>query len=367
MNTKAIIPHFLLALLISLAGCKSESRQEQSQSYPAIKASSRPVEITESYSASIQGRQDIDIYPQVAGKIARLCVKEGERVGKGTTLFVIDQVPYQAALRTAIANVRAAEAQVETARLDYTSKQELFKENVISEYDLSMAKNALAVANAALEQAKAHEVDAQNSLSYTEVKSPADGTVGTLPFRVGSLVGPDMPRPLTSVSDNNEMYVYFSMTENQLRTLVRQYGSPEETIKQMPSVALQLNDGSRYDAGGRIETISGMVNDKTGTLQVRAIFPNDKKLLWSGGIGNIIIPRTIDNAIVIPRSATVELQDKMMVYRVVDGKTSATFIKVLQLNDGKNYVVTEGLSAGDVIVSEGAGLLQDGMEITIKE
>ena len=139
-------------------------------------------------------------------------------------------------------------------------------------------KNALAVAKRRIGAGKsARGLTRRNSLSYTEVKSPADGTVGTLPFRVGSLVGPDMPRPLTSVSDNNEMYVYFSMTENQLRTLVRQYGSPEETIKQMPSVALQLNDGSRYDAGGRIETISGMVNDKTGTLQVRAIFPNDKK------------------------------------------------------------------------------------------
>lgn len=199
-----------------------------------ITVSAGPVEINESYSASIRGRQDIEIYPQVSGKITELCVTEGQKVRKGEVMFVIDQVPYQAALRTAIANVHAAEAQVETARLDYTSKQQLFAEQVVSEYDLSTARNALAVAEASLEQARAQETDARNNLSYTEVKSPSDGVVGTLPYRVGALVSASLPQPLTSVSDNSSMYVYFSMTENQLRALLREYGSPDSLIRKMP-------------------------------------------------------------------------------------------------------------------------------------
>lgn len=357
------------AILFAVAGLVSCGNVEQSgeQAYPVMTVSTDSVTIEESYSASIQGRQDIEIYPQVSGTIHRVCVKEGQRVHKNELLFVIDQVPYIAALRTATANVRAAAAQVETARLDYDSKQELFRENVVSEYDLSTARNALAVAEAGLEQAKAQETDARNNLSYTEVKSPSDGVVGTLPYRIGALVNPSMTSPLTTVSDNKEMYVYFSMTENQLRSLLRQYGSPEEVISRMPTIRLRLNDGTLYENEGRIETISGVINRQTGTVSVRGVFPNEKSLLISGGIGNVVIPRTEKEAVVIPQAATYELQDKLFVYKVSDGKAVATQLTVERIHDGKEYIVRDGLRAGDVIVSEGVGLVQDGMEITVKK
>lgn len=357
------------AILFAVAGLVSCGNVEQSgeQAYPVMTVSTDSVTIEESYSASIQGRQDIEIYPQVSGTIHRVYVKEGQRVHKNELLFVIDQVPYIAALRTATANVRAAAAQVETARLDYDSKQELFRENVVSEYDLSTARNALAVAEAGLEQAKAQETDARNNLSYTEVKSPSDGVVGTLPYRIGALVNPSMTSPLTTVSDNKEMYVYFSMTENQLRSLLRQYGSPEEVISRMPTIRLRLNDGTLYENEGRIETISGVINRQTGTVSVRGVFPNEKSLLISGGIGNVVIPRTEKEAVVIPQAATYELQDKLFVYKVSDGKAVATQLTVERIHDGKEYIVRDGLRAGDVIVSEGVGLVQDGMEITVKK
>lgn len=362
IKTKAVV---LLAMtgLVSCAGGEYYGEQ----TYPVLTVSTDSVTIEESYSASIQGRQDIEIYPQVSGTIRRVCVKEGQKVHKDELLFVIDQVPYIAALRTATANVRAATAQVETARLDYDSKQELFRENVVSEYDLSTARNALAVAEAGLEQAKAQETDAHNNLSYTEIKSPSEGVVGTLPYRIGALVNPSLTVPLTTVSDNGEMYVYFSMTENQLRSLLRQYGSPEEVISRMPSIRLRLNDGTLYENEGRVETISGIINRQTGTVSVRGVFPNEKSLLISGGIGNVVIPRTERGAVVIPQSATYELQDKLFAYKVSDGKAVATQLTVERIHDGKKYIVRDGLRAGDVIVSEGVGLVQDGMEITIKK
>ena len=163
-----------------LCACGNNGQGEYGQqAYPVITVQPDSMTINESYSAAIRGRQDVDIYPQISGTITKVCVREGERVSKGKVLFVIDQVPYRAALLTATANVHAAEAQVETAQLDYTSKEALLRENVVSEYDLSVARNTLSVAKAGLEQARAQETAARNNLSYTEVKSPSDGVVGT--------------------------------------------------------------------------------------------------------------------------------------------------------------------------------------------
>lgn len=325
------------------------------------------VETVEKFPATIRGRQDVNIFPQVSGTIQRVCVKEGEKVRKGQSLFIIDRVPYEAALRTAVANVHAAEAQVETARITFESKQELFRQNVVSEFDLSTARNALAVAQASLEQARAEETNARNSLSYTEVKSPADGVVGTIPYRVGALVGPTSAQPLTTVADNSEMYIYFSMSENRLQELVMRYGSLDRTINNMPVVRLQMNNGTLYTEYGYIESISGVLNPETGSGSLRAVFPNPNRILFSGGTGNVVIPQHLENAIAIPQDATYELQDKIFVYRVIDGKAVATRIEVSPIHDGVNYTVTKGLTVGDRIVTTGVGLLNDGDEIKVND
>ncbi len=365
MKQKLSIAALLLAAC--LGSCREAAAPQQQIGYSVLTVEPSTVTLTESYSASVRGRQDIEIYPQVSGTIQRVCVKEGEKVRRGQSLFVIDRVPYEAALRTAVANVHAAEAQVETARITFESKQELFRRSVVSEFDLSTARNALAVAEASLEQARAEETNARNSLSYTEVKSPADGVVGTIPYRVGALVGPTSAQPLTTVADNSEMYVYFSMSENRLQELVMRYGSLDRTIENMPAVRLRLNDGNIYAEEGRIESISGVLNAETGSGSLRAVFPNPNRVLFSGGTGNVVIPRRLENAIAIPQEATYELQDKIFVYRVVDGRAVATRIEVSPIHDGVRYTVTKGLSAGDRIVTTGVGLLNDGDEITITD
>ncbi len=323
-------------------------------------------EIPTNYSATIRGRQDIDIYPQVSGTIWQLCVNEGQNVSKGQTLFIIDQVPYKAALQTAEANVAAAEASVATAQLTYDSKKELFARKVVSQFDLSTAENNLLTAKAQLAQAEAQRVNAANNLSYTVVKAPSNGVVGTLPYRVGALVSASMPQPLTTVSDNSTMYVYFSMTENQLLSLTRRYGSIAETLKNMPDVQLQLNDGSMYDLSGRVESISGVIDTSTGSVSLRAAFPNPDGLLHSGGSGNVILTSTFKDCIVVPQAATFELQDKVYVYKLADGKAASAMIGVEKISDGKEYIVTSGLVPGDVIVAEGVGLMREGTPIRAK-
>ena len=174
-----------------------------------------------------------------------------------------------------------------------------------------------------------------------------------------------MPAPLTTVSDNSTMYVYFSMTENQWLRLARQYGSKEKALQEMPSVALILSDGSRYEKEGRIETVSGVIDPQTGTVSIRAAFDNASRLLTSGGSGNVVLQKTIEGALCIPRTATFEIQDKVFVYRLADGKTAATQIQVSRLNGGKEYIVEKGLNAGDVIITEGVAMLKDGETVSI--
>ena len=172
-----------------------------------------------------------------------------------------------------------------------------------------------------------------------------------------------MATPLTTVSDNSSMYVYFSMTENQLLSLIRQYGSVDEALAEMPEISLRLNDGSTYGEKGRIESISGVIDTQTGTVSVRAVFPNKSRLLFSGSSGNVLIPSVYEGCIVIPQEATVRYQDKVLVYKVVDGKAVSALVTVADVDDGREYIVKDGLSVGDEIVAKGAGLLRDGMQV----
>lgn len=318
------------------------------------------------YPAAIRGKQDIEVYSQITGKIVEVKITEGQKIQKGQPLFIIDQVPYKAALQTATANLSAAKAATATAQLTYEGKLELFNNKVVSSYELKTAENALLSAKARQEQAMAEEYNAKNALSYTVVSSPVDGVAGNIPYRIGTLISPDMDLPLTTVSDNSEMYVYFSISENKLLSLVRQFGTMEDMLQEMPPVSLKLNDNSVYSQSGRIESVSGVIDPKTGTVLLRAVFPNPSGLLHSGGSGNIIIPQHIDRALVIPQSATYEIQNKIFVYRVIDGKTKSTAVSVIPIPDKKEYIVTSGLSEGDKIVSEGVGFLQDGVQIIVK-
>ena len=316
--------------------------------------------LSQSYTAVINGRQSVEIRPQVSGTITQVCIAEGAQVKKGQTLVIIDQVPYKAALETAIANVKSAEASVATARLTADSKEQLFKENVVSAFDLQTARNSLLQAEATLAQAKAEEVNARNNLSYTEVKSPVDGVSGMLPYRVGALVDASITTPLTTVSDDTEMYVYFSMTESQVLSLIRQYKTLDEAMKQMPEVELKLSDGLTYAHKGRIDAISGTIDTSTGAVSLRATFPNPEHMLRNGGSGTVIFPYIKENVLIVPQEATYEIQDKIFVYKVVDGKATSSQVSVFPVNNGKEYIVESGLEEGETIIAEGAGLVQEG-------
>jgi membrane fusion protein (multidrug efflux system) len=351
--------------MIFPVSCSQKQQSVQSGNYKTMVVSTSDRTVSSSYSAKIQGKQDVDIMPQVSGQITDICIKEGSRVRKGQTLFIIDQAPYEAALATAEANVKSAEASVATAKMTEESKEELHADNIISDFDLQDAKNNLQEAIASLEQAKAEKANAANNLSYTVVTSPVNGTAGMIPYRIGAYVTPQITTPLVSVSDNEEMYVYFSLTESQMLYMAEQYGSLDSMLLAMPEVELKLSDGKIYPEKGKIDAVSGIIDKSTGTVSVRAVFPNGKHLLLSGGSGTVLLPSEMKDCIVIPQAATYEIQDKIFVYKVEDGKTKSTLITVYPISDGKEYIVESGLEVGDVIISEGAGLLRDGIEVNV--
>lgn len=365
MEQRQLIVLTLLVAVI-LSGCKKEVEQMPETEYSSLKVTESELETVDKYPATFRGRQDVEIIPQVSGKITSVNVKEGQSVKKGQSLFTIDQIPYKASLQTALANLESAKAEVASAQLNYDGKQELFAQKVISDFELKKSYNALLVAQAARQQAEAQVTNARNDLSYTVISSPCDGVVGTLPYRVGYLVSPSMQTPLTTVSDNSEMYVYFSIPENRMIELIRRHGSNEGVLRAMPTVRLWLNDGSEYDAEGHIESMSGVIDRTTGSVSLRAVFSNSSGLLHSGGAGNIGLYNKFNNVILIPQAATYELQDKVYAYKVVDGKANAVQLSVKPVSDKGFYIVQSGLAVGDIIITEGVGNLQDGADVKLK-
>ncbi len=352
-----------------LAACRQGTTGTAPKSdtlYQTLEITKSDRTLTTGYSAAISGVQTVEIRPQVSGMITDILIEEGESVRKGQVLFIIDQTPYKAAYEIAVANVKSAEASLSTAKLIYESNQDLFEQDVVSEFDLMTAQNALIDAEARLALCKAEEVNASNNLSYTEVRSPVNGVASMIPYRVGALVGSNISQPLVTVSDDSRVYAYFSMAENQMLDMVQQYGSLKDAIKQMPEVELVMSNGQVYDHKGKINAISGTISENTGAVSLRAVFNNRNHLLRNGGSGTIIIPSELKDCIVIPQAATYELQDRIFVYRVIDGKASATEITVAPQNNGKEYIVTGGLQVGEIIVAEGAGLIKEGTEIKSK-
>lgn len=352
------------ALLGMLTACTQPAPTSQESGYKTMTVKKENRLLTNSYSAVVKGRQSVEIRPQVSGTITEICVKEGAKVHKGQVLFVIDQVPYKAALQTALANVKSAEAAVATARLTFDSKEELYKERVVSDFDRQTAQNSLLEAEASLAQAKANEINARNDLSYTVVRSPVDGVAGMSSYRVGALVNSSITTPLLTVSDDEEVYVYFSMTENQMLSLLRQYGSVDKALAGMPKVSLQLSDGVKYAHEGVIDAISGTIDTGTGAVSLRAVFPNPEGMLRNGSTATLVLPYTKENALVVPQEATFEIQDKVYVYKVNEsGKAESAQVTVFPLNNGQEYIVESGLQEGEVIVAEGAGLIQENTQI----
>lgn len=366
MNIKTSIMLSVCGLLL-FSACGDKKDAAPGEKYRTLTVERCDFTLQSSYTATLQGRQAVEVRPQVSGTITDIRINEGDAVKRGQVLFVIDQVPYKAALSTAKANLASAEAKLSTAELTAESKEALYKNNVVSDYDRRTAVNSLREARAAVAQARAELTRAANDLSYTVVKSPVDGVASMIPYRVGALVSSTIEEPLVTVSDDSEVYAYFSMSESQMLDLIQEYGSLDEAKKKLPSVGLSMSNGKSYGVEGRIDAIGGTIDQGTGAVGLRAVFANPRHLLRNGGSASVMVPTVHKNCIVIPQAATYELQDRVFVWKVVDGKTQSAPVTIYKYNDGQNYIVLSGLKPGDVIIAEGAGLMREGTVVGGKD
>ena len=352
-----------LAFMVCLCSCQEKKQEKAAPVYKTMKVALSSQDLESEYSATMTGQEIVEIRPQVQGLITKICIREGQKVQRGQVLFQIDPVPYQAELDNAVASVEAAEAKLASAELTAQSRQDLFEKQVVSEYDRSTAQNELAAARAQLAQARAQERSARNSLSYTQVKSPVDGVAGMIPYHVGALVSSSISDPLVTVSDDKDMYVYFSISERECTDLMMQYGSMDAFTQQMPAVKLRMSNGQEYNQTGRVDAVSGIVEGGTGAVKLRATFPNPDRLLRNGGSATVVLSMHRDGIIVIPQTATYELQNRVFAYKVIDGVAKSAPVEVFRLNNGTDYVVENGLEVGDEIIAEGAGLVREGEKI----
>ncbi len=354
----------MAVILVSCGGKGGGMPNFGDNEFPVQSVQTKDASMQTTYPATIKGVQDVEIRPKASGFITRVCVKEGQAVGVGQLLFVIDNETYQAAVRQAQASVNTATAQCNTAKLTYENNQKLFEQNVIGQYELESAKNAYASAQAQLSLAKATLASAKEQLSFCFVKSPAAGVIASLPYKVGAMVSANSAPALTTVSNISSMEVYFSMTEKDMLELSKTAGGTQAAINAIPPVKLQLADGTVYGHEGKVTKASGVIDASTGSVQLIAHFPNPERLLKSGGSGSIVISKNDNSAIIIPQSCVSEVQDKKFVYVLgKDNKVKYTEITVDPQTDGLNFIVRSGLKPGDKYVTNGITKLSDGMEI----
>ena len=354
----------MAVILVSCGGKGGGMPNFGDNEFPVQSAQTKDASMQTTYPATIKGVQDVEIRPKASGFITRVCVKEGQAVGVGQLLFVIDNETYQAAVRQAQASVNTATAQCNTAKLTYENNQKLFEQNVIGQYELESAKNAYASAQAQLSLAQATLASAKEQLSFCFVKSPAAGVIASLPYKVGAMVSASSVPALTTVSNISSMEVYFSMTEKDMLELSKTAGGTQAAINAIPPVKLQLADGTVYGHEGKVTKASGVIDASTGSVQLIAHFPNPERLLKSGGSGSIVISKNDNSAIIIPQSCVSEVQDKKFVYVLgKDNKVKYTEITVDPQTDGLNFIVRSGLKPGDKYVTNGITKLSDGMEI----
>ena len=334
--------------------------------YPVLSIIPQSTTLFDDYPATVQGQQNIEIRPKIDGYIEKIYVDEGATVKKGQPLFYIRAPQYEQEVRTARAAINIAQADVNSASMQVNKVRPLVEKDIISKYELESAQFNLQARQAALSQARATLANAQTNLAYTRVLSPVNGVVGLIPYKIGSLVSSNTAEPLTTVSNIGNIYAYFSINEKQALEFARSAkgSTSKERLATIPPVSLVLSNSSEFPYKGKIEAASGLINTQTGSISVRATFPNPGNIVRSGSSGLVRIPRSVDSAVIIPQKATYEIQGKRFVYTVEStGTVKSVEVQTTNVENGQFFVVQKGLQPGDKIVLEGVASLKDGAAI----
>ncbi len=354
----------LAAVVGGLTSCGGEMPQVEQTSYETVTIKKEDITVPMKFSAKLKGETDVTITPQVSGQLTRICVTEGDQVKKGQVLFIIDQRDAQLELESAQANLQAALAQEASAKIEYESNKNLYEKKIVSKYTLDTSENSYNQAKASVAQYRAQVNRAKVNLGYCTITAPVTGSIGEISVRAGDQVSPSTY--LTTVSGNANMDAEFSLPETILSMMLSEGFTTDPTVlaKLSPVISFIMKNGTEYDHKGKITRATGMVNASTGTISLKATFPNPKGQLYSGMQGNIVIPLQEQGVMVIPQEAVVKLQDKQQVYKVQpDSTATAIEVTTQDIYDGEHYIALTGLNEGDKIVTVGANNVHEGQKV----
>jgi len=356
---------FMLGTVAGLVSCSIDMPKETQSSFETMTVQKSNIELPYKFSARMKGQNDVTVTPQVSGQLMKICVTEGQLVKKGQTLFVIDSRNAQLELEAAQANLQAALAQENSAKLEFESNKNLFEKKIVSSYMLNNSENAYKQAKAAVAQARAAVNRAKVNLGFCTITATVSGVIGEIPVRVGDQVSP--MTQLTMLSGNTTMYAEFSVTESVVESMVKEGMSAKEVdkyIANLPQATFIMKNGTEYPHKGRVVSLTGVVNMETGSLTSKVSFPNPEGHLYSGIQGTIVMPFAEKDVIVIPQYAVVRLQDKSVVYKVLaDSTATAVDVTTADVGNGKDFIITSGLNVGDQIVAEGANNVTEGQRV----
>lgn len=357
------------AIVVAFIGCNIDMPEEVQTSYETLTVEKKDITVPLRFSARLKGQADVTVTPQVSGQLIKICVTEGQQVAKGQTLFVIDSRNAQLDLEAAQANLQAALAQENSAKLEYDSNRNLFQKNIVSRYMLENSENAYRQAQASVAQAKAQVSRAKVNLGFCTITAPVTGVIGEIPVRTGDQVSPAVQ--LTILSGNTTMSAEFSVTESILEESVSagvNKSEKERYIATLPDVLFVMKNGTEYPYKGRVSSVTGVVDAATGSLGIKATFPNPDGHLYSGIQGTVVLPIANKGVIVVPQEAVVKLQDKQQVYKVkADSTATAITVTTVDAGNGEDVIVTSGLKVGDRIITTGANNVTEGQKVLFPE
>jgi membrane fusion protein (multidrug efflux system) len=355
----------LATLAVGLASCGGDMPKATQTSYETMTVKKTDIEVPYKFSARMKGQNDVTVIPQVSGQLTKICVTEGQQVKKGQTLFVIDSRNAQLELEAAQANLQAALAQENSAKLEYESNKNLFDKKIVSSYMLNNSENSYKQAQAAVAQARAAVNRAKVELGFCTITATVSGIIGKIDVRVGDQVSP--MTQLTMLSGNTTMEAEFSVTESIVESMVQEGMKASEVdayIAKLPAATFVMKNGTEYPHKGRVVSLTGVVNAETGSLTSRVSFPNPEGHLYSGIQGTIVMSFAEKDVIVVPQFAVVRLQDKSQVYKVqADSTATAVEVTTADTGNGKDFIVTSGLNEGDRIVTVGANNVTEGQKV----
>ena len=348
-----------------LVSCNLDIPTQTQTSFETMTIQKSDIELPYKFSARMKGQNDVTVTPQVSGQLTKICVTEGQQVKKGQVLFIIDQRNAQLELEAAQANLQAALAQENSAKLEYESNRNLFEKKIVSSYMLSNSENSYKQAQASVAQARAAVNRAKVNLGFCTITASVSGVIGEIPVRSGDQVSPGMQ--LTMLSGNTSMDAEISITEAVIESAVKEgmnAAQIEKYIAQLPPATFVMKNGTEYPHKGRFASLTGVVNAATGSLTAKVSFPNPEGHLYSGIQGTVVVKFDEKDVIVIPQNAVVRLQDKSQVYKVkADSTATAVEVTTEDTGNGKDFIITSGLNVGDRIVTTGANNVTEGLKV----